>query len=374
MSENADEQFDRKMMRLALRHGAHGRPSPNPHVGAVLAKDGKIIATGYHAKAGQAHAEVVAIEKAGEATRGATLYVTFEPCNHVGRTGPCTDAILRAGIARVVVGARDPAPHVPGAIKKLSDSGVKVDVGVEVESATELVADFAQHITTGMPFVRLKAAMTLDGSIATRTRDSKWITSIESRRLAHRMRDASDAILVGVGTVLADDPALTVREVRGRDPIRVVLDTNLRTPPDAKVVRHGSKSPTWIVHGPDTPAWKRAALQAPNVELIEVPIGASHSHLDIVLALRELGQRGVVRLLAEGGGQLHGALLDAGVVRRASLFVAPLLLGDQNAVRVLAGSGKSLIREAWRVEHETVRKVGVDLLIEGHVVAPTKSA
>lgn len=369
----ANTATDRRMMSLALRNGARGRPSPNPHVGAVVALGERVISVGHHPKAGLAHAEVVALAKAGEEARGATLYVTFEPCNHHGRTGPCTDAIIAAGIARVVIGVRDPLPHVPGASDKLRAAGIEVEIGVEETKAAALVADFAQHITTGVPFVRMKAAMTLDGYIATRTHDSKWITGPLARKQAHRMRDQSDAVMVGVGTVLADDPELNVRDVGGRDPVRVVLDTHLRTPPDAKIITHGSRSPTWILHGPGVVAERARALSRKGVELIEVPTNTAGTRIDARAALLALGKRDIVRVLVEGGGQLHGSLLDQRLVRRASIFVAPILLGDEKAVRMVAGEGVTRIADALRLANQTVKRIGPDLLIEGDVVDASKS-
>ncbi|MCZ7687102.1 MAG: bifunctional diaminohydroxyphosphoribosylaminopyrimidine deaminase/5-amino-6-(5-phosphoribosylamino)uracil reductase RibD [Sandaracinaceae bacterium] len=241
---------------------------------------------------------MAALRAAGERARGSTLYCTLEPCNHFGRTPPCTDAILEAGVRRVVIGAADPAPHVPGAIVKLVNAGVSVVVGVREPECKALIADFARHITRGLPYVVLKAAVTLDGRIAARTGDSRWITGERARREAHRMRDRADAVLVGVGTVLADDPALTVRHVRGRDPLRVVLDTRLRTPPSAAMLRSGSAAPTVVVHGAAAGAPERRALEQAGAELLEVPLAGER--LDLEAALRALAARDVVRVLAEG--------------------------------------------------------------------------
>ena len=358
------EELDRTMMKVALREGRRGRPSPNPHVGAVVARGGRVIATGYHRKAGEAHAEVAALARAGAKARGATLYVTLEPCNHFGRTPPCTDAILDADIARVVVGYRDPAPHVRGAVRKLRRAGIEVALGVLENEARALVADFEKHITTGLPFVTLKAAVTLDGRIATRTGDSKWITGERARREAHRMRTRADAVLVGVGTVLADDPALTVRHVRGRDPLRVVLDTQLRTPPDAALLRQRSAEKTLVVHGPNAPSRRRRALARAGAELLEVRTSRD-GHLDLRAALRELGRRDVVRVLVEGGATVHGAFLDAGLADRAAVFVAPTILGDREAIPMAAGRGRDRIASAWRLAEPTVRRLAEDVLIEG---------
>jgi len=357
--------FERGAMERAVAEAKHGRPSPNPRVGAVIVRDGKIVSVGHHDKAGEAHAEVDAIRNAGGSVEGATLYVTLEPCNHQGRTGPCTEAILDAGIARIVLGCRDPAPHVAGAIDRLSDAGVEVEVGLMELECTALVADFAKHIRTGLPFVTLKAAVTLDGKIATRTGDSKWITGQEARAETHRMRGESDAILVGVGTVLADDPKLTVRHVEGRDPIRVVLDADLRTPPAAAVLDRGQQSSAgaWIFHAHDADAARSKALQGPGVELIPVSRDARGVNLREVLAI--LGKRDVVRLLVEGGAHVHGTFLDLGLADRAAIFIAPRILGDADAVSFAAGSGVESIERAWRLVRTHIQALGSDWLVSG---------
>lgn len=357
--------FEREVMAQAIAEAKRGRPSPNPRVGAALVLDGEIIALGHHARAGEAHAEVDAIRNAPGSVEDATLYVTLEPCNHRGRTGPCTEAILETGIGRVVIGCRDPAPHVPGGIERLNNGGVQVDVGLLEQECTALVADFAKHIKTGLPHVTLKAAVTLDGKIATRTGDSKWITGEAARTEAHRLRDECDAILVGVGTVLADDPALTVRHVSGQDPLRVVLDADLRTPTSAAVLGSsgGSEAGAIIFHAPDADLTRSEALRGAGAELIAVPRHARG--VDVASVLRVLGQRDVVRLLVEGGAQVHGTFLDLGLADRAAIFIAPRVLGDANAISFAAGSGVESIERAWRLVRTEVRSVGSDWLVTG---------
>ena len=357
--------FEREVMQRAMREARRGRPSPNPRVGAAIVRDGELVSIGHHERAGEAHAEVDAIRNADGSVEGATLYVTLEPCNHQGRTGPCTEAILGAGIARVVIGCRDPAPHVPGAIDRLKAEGVEVEIGVLEQECTALVADFAKHTRTGLPFVTLKAAVTLDGKIASRTGDSKWITGEEARTETHRMRDESDAILVGVGTVLADDPKLTVRHVEGRDPIRVVLDANLRTPPTAAVLDPGrtSSAGTLIFHSQDANTSRRDALSAPGVELI--PVSRHARGVDLGEVLKVLGDRDVVRLLVEGGSHVHGTFLDLGLADRAAMFIAPRILGDADAIPFAAGSGVESIADAWRLVRTHVRVFGSDWLVSG---------
>jgi diaminohydroxyphosphoribosylaminopyrimidine deaminase/5-amino-6-(5-phosphoribosylamino)uracil reductase len=354
-------------MRLAIDEARKGRTSPNPKVGAVLVRDGELIATGYHRAAGAPHAEVDAIGNASGPLDRATLFVTLEPCNHHGRTGPCTEAILSAGIPKVVVGCPDPAPHVPGAIARLEAAGVDVEVGVLEADCRELIVDFAKHIQTGLPLVTLKAAVTLDGKIATRSGDSKWITSVESRTEAHRLRDASDAVIVGVGTVLADDPSLTVRHVQGIDPIRVVLDADLRTPPNAAVLdpSGASTAPAWVFHADDVAPEKPDAFRRERVELFAVP--RSERGVDLETVLRQLGQRGVMRVLVEGGAHVHGSLLDLGLADRAALFIAPRIVGDLDAPSFAAGNGSESIGEAWRLVRTRLELLGPDILMTGDI-------
>ncbi|NNE19011.1 MAG: bifunctional diaminohydroxyphosphoribosylaminopyrimidine deaminase/5-amino-6-(5-phosphoribosylamino)uracil reductase RibD [Myxococcales bacterium] len=357
--------LERAMMQRALAEAKRGYPSPNPHVGAVIVHGGKIISVGHHERAGEAHAEVDAIRNAAASVEGATLFVTLEPCNHRGRTGPCTEAILDAGLARVVIGCLDPAPHVAGAVDRLRSAGVKVDVGLMERECSQLVADFTKHIRTGLPFVTLKAAVTLDGKIATRSGDSKWITGEEARTEAHRMRDQSDAILVGVGTVLSDDPKLTVRRVEGRDPIRVVLDADLRTPPGAAVLEPGQGSNAGVVvfHAADADPPPPKHFSAQGVEL--VPVSRNERGVNLQEVLQALGERGLVRLLVEGGAQVHGSFLDLGLADRAAIFVAPRIVGDASALSFAAGSGAASIEAAWRLVHTEFRALGPDWLISG---------
>jgi len=357
-------------MRRALRAARRGRPSPNPHVGAVVVRGQEVVSVGHHAQVGEDHAEVVALRKAGEAARGATLYVTFEPCNHHGRTPPCTEAILEAGIRRVVVGCADPAPHVPGASERLRAAGLEVEIGVLGGEAKALVADFTKLITTGMPLVTLKAALTLDGKMATRSGDSKWITGELARREAHRMRAHADAVMIGVGTLLADDPLLTVRHVRGRDPLRVLLDSRLRSPLEAKMLS-GEGGGTLVYHAEGADPARIEALRQRGVQLACVSAarasqgGAGGLALDEVLA--DLGRRGVMRLMVEGGASLHGALLAEGLVDRLAFFLAPKLLADASAQGISTGVGVLEIASAARLNESRVRRFGDDLLIEGEL-------
>lgn len=363
----SQQALDARFMARAIKEAKRGRPSPNPHVGAVIAQGEVLVAVGHHARAGEDHAEVAALKQAGDSARGATLYCTLEPCNHFGRTPPCTDAIIGAGVARVVVGCADPKPHVPGAIAKLEGAGLEVVVGVREAECRALIADFERHISLGLPYATLKAAVTLDGRIAARTGDSRWITGKAARREAHRMRDRADAVLVGVGTVLADDPALTVRHVRGRDPMRVVLDSHLRTSVSSKVVAAGSSGPTLIVHGPEAPMEPRERLASAGARLWEAPLDGD-GRLDLEATLRELARRDVVRLLVEGGARVHGSLLRLGLISRAAIFVAPRILGDAEAIPLADAGPLSRIADGWRLAAPEVRRLGDDLLVEGALI------
>jgi diaminohydroxyphosphoribosylaminopyrimidine deaminase / 5-amino-6-(5-phosphoribosylamino)uracil reductase len=294
------------------------------------------------------------------------LYVTFEPCNHHGRTGPCTEAILAAGIARVVIGCADPTQHAKHSRKKLLAAGLEVDFGVRREQAEALVEDFAKLTRTGMPFVTLKAAVTLDGKLATASGDSRWVSSEAARREAHRLRAESDAVLVGAGTALADDPELNVRHVRGPNPLRVVLDSKLRLPLGSKLARVSPGLGTLVFHGPHASAKKRSALRERGVELCELPVD-TRGRLRLRAVLRELGRRDVMRLLVEGGAHVHGAFLDAGLADRAVIAVAPRILADANGISLASGRKKRRMREAIALEGVRIRRLGPDVLFEGRI-------
>lgn len=365
MTEQAE--LDARFMARALRAAEGGDPSPHPHVGAVVVQGAELISVGHHARCGGPHAEQIALRKAGERARGATLYTTLEPCNHYGRTPPCTEAVMAAGIARVVIGALDPAPHVKGGIARLRKHGIEVVQGVLPLPAARLIADFAKFREQGLPFVTLKAAVTLDGRTAARSGESKWITGAQARREVHRMRAQADAVLVGVGTVLADDPELTVREVKGRSPLRVVLDSNLRTPPGAKLIRSARDTRTLIFHAQGANRRRAAKLKAAGAELAEVKAAHGGKGLDLEAVLRALAKRDVVRLLVEGGAHVHGGLLDAGFVDRAAVFVAPRILGDALGFPMAAGSVSRTLAAAFTLQHLDITRLGDDVLFRGDV-------
>lgn len=354
-------------MRRALDEARKGSPSPNPPVGAVVLRDGQVVGVGFHARAGDAHAEVAALREAGEAARGGSLVVTLEPCNHHGRTPPCTEAILRAGVSRVVYASADPNPHVDGGgASLLRARGVSVSAGFGAlqPEADRLIAPWRTFITRGRPFVTLKLAMSLDGRIATRGGESRWITGPEARADGHALRAACDAILVGSGTVLADDPALTVRHAPVvRPPARVVIDSALRTPVDAALVRTAREVPTWLVTLDGRDARRFEDL---GVSILRVPEGAG-GRVDLSAALRLLAQRGIVVALCEGGGGLHGALVDARLVDRVVAYIAPMLIGGAGATAAVGGEGAARLTDATRFAWTQATRVGADLRLEGEL-------
>jgi diaminohydroxyphosphoribosylaminopyrimidine deaminase/5-amino-6-(5-phosphoribosylamino)uracil reductase len=363
----APSDIERFAMLRAVDAAREGSPSPNPPVGAVLLREGAVVGVGHHARAGEAHAEVQALAEAGERARGATLYVTLEPCNHHGRTPPCTEAVLRAGVGRVVYAVADPNPHVAGGGGAwLRARGVTVSEGFGVlqPEAERLLAPWRSFIIRGRPFVTLKIAMSLDGRIATRTGESRWITGAAARADGHALRAACDAILVGSGTVRADDPMLTVREARApRAPSRVIVDSALTTPRDAALLRTAREVPTWIL---TTPGRDCRPFEDAGVEVLEVP-PTPEGRVDLAAAMRLIASRGVVSTLCEGGGGLHGALRDAGLVDRVVAYVAPMVIGGLDATPAVGDVGAATLADSLRVRWRDVARLGDDLRLEGEV-------
>jgi diaminohydroxyphosphoribosylaminopyrimidine deaminase/5-amino-6-(5-phosphoribosylamino)uracil reductase len=356
-------------MSCAVAAAHEGSPSPNPPVGAVVVREGTLLGTGHHRRAGDEHAEVMALREAGERARGATLYVTLEPCNHHGRTAPCTEALLRAGVARVVFAVPDPNPHVRGHGREmLRAAGVIVDEGFAEETQREaehVIAPWTRFITAGRAHVTLKVAMSLDGSIATRGGESRWITSPEARRDGHLLRARCDAVLVGSGTVLADDPLLTVRDVpAGRTPARVVVSRDANLLLGSQLVATARETRTWVLCVADADEARRLALDAAGVRVIPVASGPDGA-VDLAAGLRALALEGVVSVLCEGGGGLHGRLRDAGLVDRVVCYVAPMLMGG--GLRAIGGEGARGLADVTRLHDWTVRAVGPDLRIEAEV-------
>ncbi|HQH50989.1 MAG TPA: bifunctional diaminohydroxyphosphoribosylaminopyrimidine deaminase/5-amino-6-(5-phosphoribosylamino)uracil reductase RibD [Candidatus Hydrogenedentes bacterium] len=361
MTSSADRQYMRRALELAAK--GKGRTSPNPMVGCVIVRDGKVIGEDYHRRAGEPHAEVLAIEQASGDVRGATMYINLEPCTHEGRTPPCVDLLLEKRPARVVVAMSDPNPKVSGeGIYRLRQAGIDVEAGVLEEEARKLNEAFIKYITTGMPFVICKAAMTLDGKIATHAGHSRWVTCEESRRRVHQLRNEVDAILVGSRTVMLDDPSLTTRLDAGEkhDPIRIILDADDYLDEKRRVFEVESTAPTWVVL-PEERVCDRAD------EVLHVRRGGDGfdmRHLMTVLAQRE-----VTSVLIEGGGTTHASAFEAGVVDKVMFFVAPKIIGGREAITAVEGEGVATMDEAVLLERMSAERVGNDLLIEAYVKA-----
>lgn len=346
---------------LALAAQARGRTSPNPMVGCVIERDRHLIGEGFHARAGGPHAEVVATEAAGCDIEGATVYVTLEPCAHHGKTPPCAEFLVARRPARVVVAMEDPNPRVAGrGIALLREAGIAVEVGLLHREAEQLNEAFCRFISTGLPFVIAKCAMTLDGKIATRTGHSKWVTGEAARHKVHELRNEVDAILVGSRTVMADDPSLTTRLDREdmRDPIRVILDAGAYLSEDRAVFHLRSKAPTWIVTAEDR------SYDFAN-EVLRVPRG--NGGVDLRALLVELGRRGVMSLLIEGGGTTLASAFEAGLVDKVWFFVAPKIAGGRDAITPVEGVGAATMDEAIALEHLRAEAVGDDVLLEAYV-------
>jgi diaminohydroxyphosphoribosylaminopyrimidine deaminase/5-amino-6-(5-phosphoribosylamino)uracil reductase len=357
---------------LELADLAVGRTSPNPAVGAVVVRDGLIVGEGFTQPPGSAHAEVMALAAAGSRADGADLYVTLEPCGHYGRTPPCTDALIAAGIRRVVVAMLDPNPLVDGGgVTALRQAGLAVEIGDRAGAARRLNAAFFHYVHTGRPLVTAKWAMTLDGRIATVGGDSRWVTGVPARRLVHLERDASDAILVGIGTVLADDPRLTIRLApadnrrppRLAAPWRVILDTQARLPPNRHLVCDNNDGRTLLFVGENAPAERVRNLRDRGVDVVIAP--SVGGRIELSAALATLAQRGAIRVLAEGGSELLGSLFAAGRVDRILAFIAPKLIGGRAAPGPLGAIGRARMAEAMPLRDVDIRSVGEDSLIEG---------
>ena len=371
---------------LSLGWNALGMTSPNPAVGCVIVRDGEVVGEGWTHPPGQQHAEAAALQQAGASARGATLYTTLEPCNHYGRTPPCSEAIIAAGIAEVRIAARDPNPNVSGGgAARLNEAGIQTHIGECADEARRLIEAFTKHSRTRLPFVTAKYAMSLDGKIAARSGDSKWISGEESRRFAHLLRAQSDAIMVGINTVLADDPQLTARDAEGsaneRQPLRVALDSHARMPPAARMLsapgntlvvtaaravrpeiaegRSGSTCPPRT--GEISPQLKESA---PQVEY--AAMGGPDGRVDLRALLALLGERDITSVLVEGGGAIIGSLFDLKLVDKVVAFVAPVIIGGSEALSPVGGTGIANMEDALRMRDVEVRRFGEDVAIIGY--------
>ncbi|MFC0559779.1 bifunctional diaminohydroxyphosphoribosylaminopyrimidine deaminase/5-amino-6-(5-phosphoribosylamino)uracil reductase RibD [Halalkalibacter alkalisediminis] len=353
---------DYMKLALQLAESTRGQTTPNPMVGSVVVKDGAIVGMGAHLKAGEGHAEVQALNMAGDKAAGGTIYVTLEPCSHYGKTPPCADLIIEKGLKKVVIATTDPNPAVAGrGIEKLRKAGLDVVIGIEkpkADALNEVFFHFIQHVK---PFVTLKSATTLDGKTATVTRKSKWITGPEAREDVHRYRHTHDAILVGIGTVLADDPSLTTRLANGgRNPIRVVLDRRLRTPISAKLVQD-QEAPTWILTVADPSLKKREELEKFGVEIVQLSDDSIESILQV------LGTKGVTSLFVEGGAEVNGSFLKAKAVNQVITYLAPKLFGGHASPTAIGGEGIDEVEEALELDIAEVTKIGKDIKVVARV-------
>ena len=353
---------------LELARAAAGSTSPNPSVGCVLVKDGAVMGEGATQPPGGQHAERVALAQAGEAARGATMYVTLEPHSHEGRTPPCTRAIIEAGVAEVYVATIDPNPRTHGkGVAELEAAGVRVHVGEGAREAERVIEAFAKWITTGFPLVQVKYAMSLDGKIATRSGDARWISGEESRRWVHRLRQQVDAVMVGANTARRDDPQLTARDDAGRpmprQPLRVVTDSNASLPSGSQMLRQPGE--TLVAAATGAPAAAVAELRAAGAEVAALP--RNNKGVDLTALLRLLGQREVTDVLAEGGGELVASLLEQGLADKVHAFITPIMIGGREAPSPVGGVGVELLAQAVRLRDVEMARCGDDMLISGYV-------
>ena len=361
---------DQKFMQMALDLAIKGQgyTSPNPLVGAVVVKDGKVVGTGYHQIIGGPHAEVNAIDAAGDLANGSTLYVTLEPCNHTGRTPPCTRKILAAGVRRVVVAMRDPNLEVAGGgAEFLKQQGIQVTTGVCEAQAKKQNEAFIKYARTGRPFVIVKCAATLDGQLATRTGDSKWVTGEQARQFVHGLRHAVDAIMVGINTVRADNPSLTTRlaDRQGKDPVRIILDTHLSILPDAKVLQQKSDSKTILVAGKAVARDKKTAIEQTGARVIAIRL--KDGRIDLQALMDQLGTLDITSLLIEGGSQVLASAFGSSIVDKVFFFYAPKILGGNDGVPICSGAGAALMSQSIAVSDISVHRLGDDVLIEGYL-------
>ena len=364
---------DLTWMNLALTEAEKGRGAvePNPMVGAVVVRDGQVVGRGHHACFGGPHAEVVALEEAGEAARGATLYVSLEPCCHHGKTPPCTAAILRAGIARVLAAICDPFPRVDGGgLTILREAGVKVQLGVLASRAAELNAPYLKRLATGLPYVTAKWAMTLDGKTAVASGQSQWISAPGSRGLVHARRGRMDAIAVGIGTALADDPQLTARPPGPRTPVRIVLDSKALLPLRSHLVETAREVPVLVAVSELAPADRRHALEECGCEVVVFP---GEGRVPVLPLLAELGGRSMTNLLVEGGGRVLGSFLHAGQVDEVDAYVAPILEGGDHGYTPVRGPGNLCMADAQRLTRVSYTEVDGDMRVSGVLLQPWRS-
>lgn len=360
-----DEMYMERALALAAR--GRGTTTPNPMVGAVIVKDGRIIGEGYHIRAGEGHAEVNAFKNATEDVAGATMYVTLEPCSHYGKTPPCADKIVEKKIGRVVVGALDPNPLVAGrGIEKIRNAGIPVVTGVLAEESIALNEVFMKYIVTKRPFVVLKAAMSLDGKIATADGESQWISCETSREEVHRLRHELTGIMAGIGTVLADDPMLNCRIPGGKQPVRIIVDSHLSIPENSKLAASAKEFPLVVASVEKSDASKKARLEVMGAKVIEIPANQD-GHVDLNALMERLGEMKIDSILLEGGGRLAEGALKAGIVDKVQFYIAPVLIGGEGAKTPVEGRGIETLSQAWHISDWKAETIGDDLKIIGYI-------
>ncbi|MGA1840334.1 MAG: bifunctional diaminohydroxyphosphoribosylaminopyrimidine deaminase/5-amino-6-(5-phosphoribosylamino)uracil reductase RibD [bacterium] len=368
--DNQDQKYIKMALKLAEK--GRGRVSPNPLVGALVVKGDHIVGQGYHARYGDKHAETKALEEAGSEAKGATIYINLEPCCHHGQTPPCVDEIIKAGITKAVISVKDPNPIVNGkSIEILKNKGIEVKLGILEKTASKLNEFFFKYITTGTPFITLKSAMSLDGKVATKTGESKWITSDVSREYVHQLRNQMDATLVGIETILRDNPRLTTRlkNSKGRDPIRVVIDSLLRIPIRMRIFTQESDAGNIIITTINAPIDRIKKIESSGAKVLFVkPKG--RNRVDMQAMAEELGKLQITSLLIEGGPGINASAFQEGIVDKVIMFIAPIIIGGKIAPSAIQGDGIAKLEEAARIRNIRIERLGNDLMVEGYVEKP----
>lgn len=360
--------MEEKFMKIAIELAKRGRGkvNPNPLVGAVIVKDGKIIGEGYHERYGGNHAEVEAINNSIEDVRGATIYINLEPCFHYGKTPPCVDKLISSGIAKVVIGHLDPNPLVAGkSIEKLKSLGIEVNVGVLEEECIKLNEVFIKYIKTKLPYVVLKSGVSLDGNIATKTGESKWITGSKSRRKVHELRNELTGIMIGINTVIIDDPSLTCNIEDRRNPVRIILDSNLRIPLDSKILKTAYMYETIIVTTINIDLNKKSLVEALKAKILIVD--SINGKINLNKLMIKLGSMGIDSILLEGGGEVNYSALESGIVDKIMIFMSPIIIGGKESKRFIEGSGVNLLTNSFKVSNLKTEYLGEDILITGYI-------
>ena len=367
MADNMEHDYYMKeALRLAVK--GKGRTSPNPMVGAVIVKNNKIIGKGYHKKAGFPHAEIEAIRDAGEKAKGSRLYVNLEPCSHYGRTPPCSEAIIKSGIKDVIIGMKDPNPLVAGkGIRKLKKAGINIVHGIMGKECRAINEPYIKYIAKKLPYVTLKVAGSLDGKISTKTGESRWITGDQARNYVHKIRDEVDAVMVGINTVLRDDPMLTTRLKKKdlRHPVRIILDSRLKIPLTAKSVQLKNGQKTIVATTAKASLRKKKILEKMGVGVLLIK--EKESKVDMMDLMKKLGKMEISNIMIEGGAEVNASALQSGIVDKVIFFIAPIIIGGANATSSIMGNGISLLKDAVSIKEAKIKKLGRDFMLEGYI-------